>query len=111
MFSFSLRASLIALVASVVAVSAAPSTTPDVDLTVRLGDGSEDMKVITTVANTGSKPVKLFKDPRGVLSPFPEDSFTITGPTGSRPSFNGARASLASDYLTNLHPDAFCFHF
>jgi len=116
MFSF-LRASLVALVASAVAVSAAPAIILDVNLTVILsplglkGDGSENMKVITTVANTGSKQVKLLKDPRGVLRSFPEDSFIITGPTGSRPSFNGARVSLASGYLTNLRADAFSFCF
>ena len=115
MFSSSLHAALIALVA--VAVSAAPAVTPDANLAVLLslpglnGDGSENMKVTTTVANTGNKPVKLLKDPRGVLSSFPEDSFAITSFTGSQPSFNGARVSLASGYPTNLRSDAFGFHF
>jgi len=117
MFSSFLRASLAALVASAVAVSAAPAIIIDVDLTVMLslpdskGDGSENVKVVTTVANTGNKPVQLLEDPRGVLRYFPEDSFIITGPADSHPSFNGARVSLASGYLTNLRSDAFGFCF
>lgn len=117
MLSSYLRASFIALVASAVAVSAAPANIPGVGLTVILslpaskGDGSENMKVITTVANTGNKPVKLLKDPRGVLSSFPEDSFAITSFTGSQPSFNGARVCLASGYPTNLRSDAFGLRF
>ena len=115
MFSSSLHAALIALVA--VAVSAAPAVTPDANLAVLLslpglnGDGSENMKVTTTVANTGNKPVKLLKDPRGVLSSFPEDSFIITGPSGSHPSFSGARVSLASGYLTSFRAYALGFRF
>ena len=113
----SLRASLVALVASAVAVSAAPAIDIDINLTVIVsllsskGDGSENMKVTTTVTNTGNKSVKLLKDPRGVLSSFPENSFKITGPTGSHPSFTGARVSLASGYLTDLRADAFGSHF
>jgi len=117
MLPSSLRASLVALVASAFAVSAAPAVALDVHLIVTLsllslkGDGSENTNVITTVANTGDKSVKLLKDPRGVLDSFPEDSFTITGPAGSHPSFNGARVSLASGYPTNSRANAFGFHF
>ena len=112
MFSSSLRASLVALIASGVAVSAAPALILGINLSVILSLGSksngpENMNVVTTVANTGSKSVKLLKDPRGVLNSFPENSFTITGPTGSQPSFNGARVSLASSYVTKLRADAF----
>jgi len=83
-----------------VVVSAVPAITIDVDLTVTLslpgsdGDGSENMKVITTVANTGDKTLKLLKDPRGILDSFPEDSFTVTDAAGSRPPFIGAKVNL-----------------
>jgi len=117
MLPSSLSASLVALVASAIAVSAAPAASINVGLTITLslpglkGDGSENTNVVTTVANTGDKSVKLLNDPSGVLDSFPADSFTITGPTGSQPSFNGARVSLTSGYLTNLHHDTFRFHF
>ena len=90
MFSSSLPSSLIALVASGIAVSATPGLTlwtstfgPDVY-------GLENLKVTTTIANTGDETLKLLNDPRGVLDPFPENSFSITDPTGSCPSFIGA---------------------
>ena len=117
MFSSSFRASLVAIIASAVAVSAAPGILVDINLTVLLSllglkdGGSESMKVVTTVANTGNKPLRLLRDPRGVLNSFPEDSFTIADSTGSRPSFNGARVRLVSGYLTNSRADAFGFHF
>jgi peptidyl-Lys metalloendopeptidase len=38
-----------------------PTTVIDVD----------NFAVITTITNTGDEPLKLFKDPRTALSPFP----------------------------------------
>ena len=102
MLSSSLRASLVALVASAVAVSAAPSlslkiSTPNLDV-----DGLENLKITTTITNTGDETLKLLNDPRGVLDSFPENSFTITDASGSRPSFTGAKVSYPSVYLTDL---------
>ena len=109
MFSSSLRASLVALVASAVAVCAAPTATADVG--VHLGVNVNPLGSVTiTVGNNGGKTLKLLKDPRGVLDTFPEDTFTITDATGSRPSFNGAKVNPASGHLTKSHADAFGLH-
>ena len=116
MFSSPLRAFLIALVSSAVTVSAAPavstipslivkSSTPNIDV-----DGLENLRVTTTIVNTGGEILKLLNDPRGVLSTFPEDTFTITDAAGSHPSFNGARVNYASGCLRNQCTDIFGFH-
>jgi len=111
MFSSSIRASLVALVASAVAVSATPGlslkiSTPSVDV-----DGLENLKVTTTITNTGDETLKLLNDPRGVLDSFPENSFTITDASGSRPLFTGAKVNPPFTYLTNPRTYALCFHF
>jgi len=116
MFSPSLRAFLAALVSSAVTVSAAPtistvpsltikSSTPNIDV-----DGLENLRITTTIVNTGSETLKLLNDPRGVLSSFPENTFNITDAAGSHPSFNGARVNDTSGYLTNQCTDAFDLH-
>ena len=102
MFSSSLLTSLIALVVSAAAVSAAPSLTvtaliPDVDV-----DGLANLKVTTTVVNTGNETVKLLNDPRGVLDNFPEHSFYIANATGFSPSFIGGMVNRASCRLPSL---------
>ena len=91
MMPSSFRAALFALAVSVVAVSAAPRLTvktsgPDLN-----ADGLENLEVAATITNSGDETLRLLNDPRGVLSPFPENSFTITDATGSRPVFNGAK--------------------
>ena len=102
MFSSSLRASLVALVASAIVVSAAPGLTVKTSTPNLKVDGLENLKVTTTVTNSGDETLKLLNDPRGVLNPFPENSFSITDTAGSRPSFNGAKVSCASCHLTNM---------
>ena len=93
MLSYSLFTPLIVLVASTVAVSAAPglaikTSTPNLEV-----DGLENLRVTTTVINTGDETLTLLNDPRGVLNPFPENTFSITNATGSRPLFNGAKVN------------------
>ena len=100
-----------------VVVSTAPASTIDVGLTVTLsplslkGDESENMKVITTVANTGDKTLVILKDPRGILVSFPEDTFTVTYSASSHPSFIGAKVNYATGFMRNSRTDAcgFCF--
>ena len=103
----SIRAPLVVLVACVTVVFSTPSvsalpslivkTTPDLDF-----DGVGNPKVTTTIVNTGGETLKLFNDPRGVLDPFPENSFTFTAPSGSLPSFKGARVNHISCYVVDL---------
>ena len=111
MFSSSLRASLIALVASAVVVSAGPGLTVKTSTPNAKVDGLGNLKVTATVTNTGDQTLKLLKDPRGVLNTFPENTFSITGAVGSSPSFNGAKVDHASGYLTNTRAHAFGFRF
>ena len=111
MFFSSLRAPLVALVVYVIIVSSVPSVVPP-SLTVKTStfdlnvDRLGNLKVTTTVVNTGGVSLKLLNDPRGVLDPFPEDSFTITNPSGSRPSFIGARVNHTSGYVIDLRSNA-----
>ena len=103
MFFSSLLAPLVALVACVAVVSSAPSSLTVKTSTSNLSvDGLENLKVTTTVANTGGQSLKLLNDPRGVLDPFPENSFTVTNPSGSRPSFVGARVNHTIGYVIDL---------
>jgi len=67
------------------------------------------LKVTTTITNVGDETLKLLNGPRGALNSFPENSFTITNPTGSFPSFNGAKVDHMSDYPTNTCTHAFGF--
>ena len=110
MFFSSLRAPLVTLVAYVAIVSSAPSVAPR--LTVKTStsdlniDRLENLNVTTTVVNTGRVSLKLLNDPRGVLDPFPENSFTFTNPSGSQPSFVGARVNHTPRYMIDLRTNA-----
>ena len=112
MFFSSLRAPLVALVAYLAVVSSAPSASTPPSLTVKTStsdlniNGLENLKVTTTVVNTGGESIKLLNDPRGVLDPFPENSFTFTNPSGPRPSFVGARVNHTSRYVIDLGANA-----
>ena len=105
MFFFSLCTPLIALFAYVAISSAAPADRAAPSLSVKTStsnaniDGLKNLKVTVTVINTGGEAIKLLNDPRGVLDPFPEDSFTITDPSGSRLSFIGARVNHTFGYV------------
>ena len=57
----------------------------------------------------GDETLKLLKDPRGALRPFPENTFSITDATSSRPSFNGAKVDHESSHRTTVCTHAFCF--
>ena len=96
MFSSTLRAALIALAASAVAVSAAPGLSLKVSGPAAV-DGVDNLKVTTTVTNTGDETLKLLKDPRGALSTIPANTFDITTDSGERPSFIGYKVKYSLD--------------
>ena len=102
----SLCASLV-LIASAIAVSADPSLTVKASTSNVNVDGLENLEVTTTVFNAGDETLRLLNDPRGVLDPFPENTFSITNAVGSRPLFNGAKVWHTSSYPPNLHAYAF----
>ena len=91
MFSSSLRAALVALVASAVAVSAAPGLTLKLSGAEKV-DGVDNLKVVATLENTGDETLKLLNDPRGPLSTLPTETFFIEHEaTGATPSFTGVK--------------------
>jgi peptidyl-Lys metalloendopeptidase len=61
-----------------------------------------DLKVVTTVTNTGDESMKLLNDPSGVLNAFPTEAFAIQhSDSGSSPDFIGVRVRVFlvySDY-------------
>lgn len=95
MFSSTLRSTLIALVASAVFVAAEPSLSLKVSSPSTV-DGVQNLKVVTTLTNTGDESLKLLNDPRGILNTFPTNSFAVTDATGATPAFVGAKVGLLS---------------
>ena len=94
--SSSFRAPLFALVVSVIAVSAAPGLTVKTSAPNINADESENLKVAATITTSGDETLSLLNDPRGVLSPFPENSSAISDATGSRPVFNSTKVNRLS---------------
>jgi peptidyl-Lys metalloendopeptidase len=92
MLSSFLHAFLVTLVtfAFAVAVSATPSLTVRTSTPNAKVNGIEQLEIIATVVNTDNKTLKLLNDPRGVLDPFPGNSFNIVNAAGSCPLFHGA---------------------
>ena len=105
MFSSSLRSALIALVASAVAVSAAPGLTLKVSGADSV-DGVDNLKVVATLVNTGDETLKLLNDPNGVLNTRPPDTFTSTGDDGASPSFIGVRVKYPPSQEAKLTDQA-----
>ena len=113
MFSSSFCAPLAVIAAYAVAISAAPAIPTALSLTVKTStsnvdvDGSKNLKVTTTIVNTGDGTSKLLNDPRGVLSPFLEDAFTIADPSGSPPSFSVATLNQIPGCMIDPRADSF----
>lgn len=103
----------IAMIASLLAVLA-DHTSATASLSLAVSgvtnvQGVDNLSVMTTLTNTGDETLKLYKDPRSVLSSFPENTFSIVSDTGASPDFVGARAkysfNAATDFVT-LQPGA-----
>ena len=99
MFPSFLRPPFVTFVTYAIAISPASAISEALGLTVKTStsnanvDGLENLKVIATVVNTGGETLKLLNDPRSVLNPFPENTFTITNPSGSGPVFDGPKVN------------------
>ena len=117
MFSSSFYAPIAVFVAYTVAISAASAISTTPSLTVKTStsnvnvDGSKNLKVTATIVNTGEGALKLLNDPRSVLSPFPEDTFTITDPSGSRLPFSGATVDHVPGCMIDLCTDSLDLRF
>jgi len=98
---------LIALVASALAVSAAPSLSLKLS-TPSAVNGVENLKVLITLTNDGDQTLKILNDPRGSLNSFPANTFSVTHSTGASPAFVGAkvkyRLSVDAKSFTVLTP-------
>ena len=90
MFSATLRAALVALVATATAVSATPGLSLKVTGPEAVDD-VQNLRVATTLTNTGDETLKLLNDPRGALHTLPANTFDITTDSGESPSFIGAK--------------------
>lgn len=83
---------ILTLVTSAIWVAAAPTASPGLSVKVAgpgTVDGVQNLKVVTTVTNTGSQTLKLLNDPRTVLDNSPTRSFAIKNAEGTSPTFKG----------------------
>ncbi|KAI0830740.1 peptidyl-Lys metalloendopeptidase [Trametes gibbosa] len=90
MFSSAIRTALVALAASAVAVSAERGLSLKVSGPEAV-DGVNNLKVTTTLINTGDETLKLLNDPRSPLNALPANTFDITTDSGASPSFVGVK--------------------
>ncbi|CAA7264262.1 unnamed protein product [Cyclocybe aegerita] len=86
MISSSVRTILLTLASLAVVASAAPSLLLEVTGPASVSD-VENLKILTTITNTGEETLKVLDDPRGALSQMPTDTFVITDGKGVRPAF------------------------
>ena len=116
MFSSPFHAPLAAVVAYAIAVSAIPAVSATPGLAVKTStpnvivNGLKNLEVTATIANTGGEALKLLNDPSGILDPFPENSFAITDPSGSR-LFGGARVGHVSGHMIIPRANALSLRF
>lgn len=75
----------------------------------------ENLEITTTVTNTGDETLKLLKDPRGALSSWATQTFTVANEHGASPEFNGVAVryvpeaiakSTEADHFVVLTPGA-----
>ncbi|KAF9529058.1 hypothetical protein CPB83DRAFT_765596 [Crepidotus variabilis] len=109
MFPRTLYTSLIALASLAVATAANPSLSLKVSGPATV-DGVNNLKVVTTVTNTGAEAVKVLNDPNGPLSRLPTNTFSITDASGTTPAFSGVKAkyvpqtAIANNAFTVIAP-------
>ncbi|PSS29600.1 hypothetical protein PHLCEN_2v2748 [Hermanssonia centrifuga] len=107
MFSAFFRSTLVALVASAVAVSAAPGLQLALSGADKV-DGLNNLKIIATVTNTGDETLKVLNDPRGPLSQMPTETFAISHDSGAVPAFTGVRVKYVPSVAAKVgKEDAF----
>ncbi|KAJ8462294.1 hypothetical protein ONZ51_g10989 [Trametes cubensis] len=104
MFSSTARAALVALVASAAAVSAERGLSLKVSGPEAV-DGVDNLKVTTTLTNTGDETLKLLNDPRGALHTLPANTFDITTDSGEKPSFIGVKVKYVPKHAAKSTSD------
>ncbi|KAF7793438.1 hypothetical protein EIP86_004550 [Pleurotus ostreatoroseus] len=107
MFATSLRSILFAVVASSIAASA----TPGLELRLSGADevnGVDNLKITTSLTNTGDSTLKLLNDPRGPLNKLPTETFMIIHDSGAAPDFIGAKGKYVPSIAAKIgKEDAF----
>ncbi|KAJ8495994.1 hypothetical protein ONZ45_g12642 [Pleurotus djamor] len=105
LFSPSIRSGLATVVFAALAASAAPGLT----LKVSGSDvvkGVDNLRVDTTLVNTGDETLKLLNDPLSPLSKLPAETFTITDVSGTQASFTGIRAKYVPAQAAKLEDES-----
>ena len=107
MFSSSLRSSLVALAVAATAVFAAPSLALNIT-SPTTANSVENLKVVTTITNTGDETPKLLNDPHSALHSFPTNTFAVTTDDGASPSFTDVKVKYSLGNAAKLtDPSAF----
>ncbi|KAK7438457.1 hypothetical protein VKT23_018070 [Stygiomarasmius scandens] len=101
MLSPTVRSALIALAASAITAAAAPELTLKVS-GPELAKGVDNLKVTTTLTNTGSDSLQLLNDPRSPLTTTPTNSFRILSSNGTSPDFNGMKVKYVPSVAAKL---------
>ncbi|KAK7037540.1 hypothetical protein VNI00_011032 [Paramarasmius palmivorus] len=96
-FSASVRFALVGLCMSAITVSASRSLSLSVTGPESV-DGVDNLKVVASLQNTGDETLKILKDPRGVLSTLPTETFGITDVQGVTPGFTGIKVKFVPEY-------------
>ena len=94
MFSATLKAALASVALSAITASATQSVSLKVAGPSDVTD-VENLKVVTTITNTGDETLKLFNDPNSALSTLPANTFRIGNSAGAAPQFTGIKAKYS----------------
>ncbi|KZV72540.1 hypothetical protein PENSPDRAFT_750834, partial [Peniophora sp. CONT] len=91
-----MRSSVASFILAAVSVSASPSLLLSVSAPAAVEDVA-NLKVTTTLTNTGDEAVTLLKTPESVLNPFETNTFQLKSESGAVPAFTGAKVKFAID--------------
>ncbi|KAJ8469577.1 hypothetical protein ONZ45_g10909 [Pleurotus djamor] len=105
LFSSSIRSALATIALAALAASAAPGLTLKVSGPDAV-TGVDNLKVVTSLVNTGDETLKLLNDPRGPLSKLPTETFAITDASGARASFTGIKAKYVPAQAAKLDDES-----
>ncbi|KAI8981241.1 peptidyl-Lys metalloendopeptidase [Trametes punicea] len=107
MFACTVRTTLVAVAAFVAAVSAERGLSLKTSGPSAV-NGVDNLKIVTTLTNTGNETMKLLNDPRGALHMLPTNTFNITKDSGESPGFIGAEVKyILRQAAKSTNPKAF----
>ncbi|TRM66112.1 hypothetical protein BD626DRAFT_398166 [Schizophyllum amplum] len=106
MFTATLKAALASIALSALAASATQSVSMKVAGPSDVTD-VENLKVTTTITNTGDETLRLFNDPNSPLSTMPANTFAISNSAGAAPKFTGIKAKYSMDTVVEKNLNSF----